>query len=98
MGKRWKPLILYYLRPGPRRFNEIRRCLPEVTQKMLTQTLREMERDGIIIRKVYAQVPPKVVYSISRYGRTLEPILVALCAWGIKDQRRLGLAKAPQLS
>ena len=94
MGRRWKPLILYYLRPGPLRFNELRRCLPEVTQKMLTQTLRELERDGIVIRKVYAQVPPKVAYSISRYGRTLDPILIALCAWGIKDQRRVASVQA----
>ena len=88
MGKRWKPLVLNYLKPGPLRFSEIRRCLPEATQKMLTQTLREMEKDGLILRKVYSQVPPKVVYSISRYGRTLDPILLALCAWGRKSQKR----------
>jgi DNA-binding HxlR family transcriptional regulator len=93
MGRRWKPLVLNYLRPGPLRFGEIRRCMPEVTQKMLTQTLREMEKDGLINRKVYAQIPPKVIYSISRYGRTLDPILVALCAWGKKDQRRAGLVQ-----
>ena len=88
MGRRWKPLVLYYLRPGPLRFNELRRCLPEATQKMLTQTLRELENDGLILRKAYPQVPPKVVYSITRYGRTLEPILLALCAWGKKDFKR----------
>ncbi len=97
MGRRWKPLILYYLTPGPLRFNEIRRCIPEVTQKMLTQTLREMVKDGIINRRVYSQIPPKVVYSVSRYGLTLQPILVSLCAWGMKDRRRAGLAdEAPE--
>jgi DNA-binding HxlR family transcriptional regulator len=88
MGRRWKPLVLYYLRPGPRRFSELRRCLPEATQKMLTQTLRELENDGLVNRKVYSQIPPKVEYSITRYGRTLEPILIALCAWGEKDFKR----------
>ena len=91
MGRRWKPLILYYLRPGPLRFNELRRLMPEVTQKMLTQTLRELEKDSVVVRKVYAQVPPKVVYSISPYGRTLDPILIALCDWGKKAQKRSAL-------
>jgi DNA-binding HxlR family transcriptional regulator len=91
MGRRWKPLVLYYLGPGPLRFSELRRRIPEASQKMLTQTLRELEKDGLILRKSYPQVPPKVVYSTTRYGRTLEPILLALCAWGEKDfKRRLG--------
>jgi DNA-binding HxlR family transcriptional regulator len=88
MGRRWKPLALYYLKPGPLRFSELRRRIPEATQKMLTQTLRELERDGLVLRKAYPQVPPKVVYSLTRYGRTLEPILLALCAWGLKDFAR----------
>ena len=88
MGRRWKPLALYYLGPGPRRFGELRRCIPEATQKMLTQTLRELEKDGLVLRKAYPQVPPKVVYSLTRYGRTLEPILLALCTWGEKDFKR----------
>ena len=88
MGRRWKPLVLYYLKQGPLRFSELRRCVPEATQKMLTQTLRELEKDGLINRKAYNLVPPKVVYSITRYGRTLEPILMAICAWGQKDFKR----------
>jgi DNA-binding HxlR family transcriptional regulator len=88
MGRRWKPLVLYNLRPAPLRFSELRRRLPEVTQKMLTQTLRELEKDGLVRRKAYPQVPPKVVYSITRYGRTLDSILLALCAWGEKDFKR----------
>ena len=88
MGRRWKPLVLYYLRNGPLRFSELRRCIPEATQKMMTQTLRELEADGILHRQAYAQVPPKVVYSITRYGRILDPILEALCAWGRKNFKR----------
>jgi DNA-binding HxlR family transcriptional regulator len=68
MGRRWKPLVLNYLKDGPLRFSELRRCIPEATQKMLTQTLRELERDGIVHRKSYNQVPPKVIYSITPYG------------------------------
>ena len=95
MGRRWKPLVLYYLRPAPLRFGELRRRLPEATQKMLTQTLRELEKDGLVLRKVYPQVPPKVVYSVTRYGRTLDPILLALCVWGQKDFKRRKPAPSP---
>lgn len=87
MGKRWKPLVLYYLKDEPKRFNELRRLLPEATQKMMTQTLREMEADGLVRRTVYEQVPPKVVYSLTRYGRSLDPILHALAAWGDKHSK-----------
>lgn len=88
MGRRWKPLALYYLRPAPLRFGQLRRLIPEATQKMLTQTLRELEADGLVHRKAYDQVPPKVVYSLTPYGRSLDPILMALCAWGQKDFKR----------
>ncbi len=88
MGRRWKPLVLYYLQPGPLRFSELRRRIPEVTQKMMTQTLRELERDGLVLRTAHPQVPPKVIYSLTRYGRTLKPILRALCAWGERDFQR----------
>jgi DNA-binding HxlR family transcriptional regulator len=95
MGRRWKPLVLYYLKPRPLRFSELRRCIPEATQKMLTQTLRELESDGLISRKAYPEVPPRVIYSVTRYGRTLQPILLALCAWGEKDfKRRKGASRA----
>jgi DNA-binding HxlR family transcriptional regulator len=88
LGGKWKPLILYYLKRGPQRFNELRRQIPGTTQKMLTQQLRELENDGIIHRKVFAQVPPKVEYSLTSYGNTLRPILELMCAWGIKHQSR----------
>jgi DNA-binding HxlR family transcriptional regulator len=88
MGRRWKPLVLYYLGPVPLRFGELRRRIPEATQKMLTQTLRELEKDGLVNRQAYPELPPKVVYSLTRYGRTLKPVLRALCLWGQKDFKR----------
>jgi DNA-binding HxlR family transcriptional regulator len=79
---RWKCVILYHLLDRTFRFNELRRKIPEVTQRMLTNQLRELELDGLIVRKVYAEVPPKVEYSLSALGETLEPVLLALKTWG----------------
>ncbi|WP_156291351.1 winged helix-turn-helix transcriptional regulator [Oceanobacillus salinisoli] len=83
VGK-WKPIILLHLlQKGTLRFNELRRIMPEITQKMLTKQLRELEDEDIIDRVVYPQVPPKVEYSITKYGQTLEPILEAMHEWGM---------------
>ncbi len=79
---KWKIVVLYKLLRGTLRFNEIRRLIPNVTQRMLTHQLRELEADGLIIRTVYAQVPPRVEYSLSARGWSLEPVLVALKNWG----------------
>jgi DNA-binding HxlR family transcriptional regulator len=79
---KWKGVILFHLFESTHRFNEIRRRLPNVTQRMLTNQLRELEADGLIVRKVYAEVPPKVEYSLSARGRSLEPVIMALKAWG----------------
>ena len=78
---KWKGLILYHLLQGTRRFNELRRLLPNVTQRMLTAQLREMEMNGIIHRTVFPQVPPRVDYSVSELGRSLSPVISALKAW-----------------
>lgn len=84
VGK-WKPIILLHLlQEGTKRFNELKRSMPGVTQKMLTKQLRELEEEDIIERVVYPQVPPKVEYSITEYGRSLEPILEAMHEWGTK--------------
>ncbi|MCA9260754.1 MAG: helix-turn-helix transcriptional regulator [Planctomycetales bacterium] len=88
IGGKWTPLILYSLKGGTMRFSELRRSVPDVTQKMLTDRLRELEIDGIVKRKVYPQVPPKVEYSLTAYGRTLSPILEAMASWGTKHRRR----------
>jgi DNA-binding HxlR family transcriptional regulator len=79
---KWKSVILFHLLTGTLRFNEIRKHVAHVTPRMLTRQLRELEEDGLIARKVFAQVPPKVEYSLSALGRSMEPILLALKAWG----------------
>jgi len=75
-------LILWHLREETKRFGALKRKIPRITQKMLTQQLRELERDGIVLRKVYAVVPPKVEYSLTTKGRQLRPILNAMEEWG----------------
>ncbi|GEM_PF-121857 len=82
IGGRWKVLILRELMSGIKRFNELHRALPGITQKMLTQQLREMEKDGIVHREVYPQVPPKVEYSLTALGQSLQPILSVMHEWG----------------
>ena len=79
---KWKIVVLYKLLRGTLRFNELRRLMPLVTQRMLTHQLRELEADGLIVRTVYAQVPPRVEYSLSPRGRSLEPVLMAMKEWG----------------
>jgi DNA-binding HxlR family transcriptional regulator len=82
VGK-WKPIILLtLLKEGTKRFSDLKRSVPGITQKMLTNQLRDLEQEDIITRKVYLQVPPKVEYSMTEYGKTLEPILVAMHEWG----------------
>ena len=83
IGGRWKVLILRELFLGIKRFGELHRALHGITQKMLTQQLRELEQDGIINRHVYLQVPPKVEYSLTELGETLKPILDAMHEWGL---------------
>ncbi|MBR1724876.1 MAG: helix-turn-helix transcriptional regulator [Ruminococcus sp.] len=82
IGNKWKLLILRNLLVRPWRFNELQKDLEGISQKVLTESLRSMERDGIVIRTVYAEVPPRVEYSLSELGETLRPILDAMQAWG----------------
>ncbi len=93
-GGKWKPLILWHLLHGVRRFGELQRLIPGITRKVLTEDLRALERDGIVARRVYEQIPPKVEYSLTKYGSTLRPVLAALCDWGSKHERRS--AKVPK--
>jgi len=90
IGGKWKPLILYYLEDRTRRFSELQRLIPASTKKMLTKHLRELERDEVIHRKVFAQVPPRVQYSLTRHGQSLRPILKLMSAWGKRHRARYG--------
>ena len=90
IGGKWKVVILYHLtHDGTHRFAELRRRIPGVSERMLTQQLRELEDDGIVHREVYAEVPPKVEYSMTVYGKTLRPITEVMCEWGLKHIKRL---------
>lgn len=82
IGGKWKCVILCHLTHGKKRTSDFKRLMPNITQKMLTQQLRELEDDGIVNRIVYNQVPPKVEYELTPYGDSLRPILDSLCNWG----------------
>lgn len=80
---KWKPSIIYYLEQnGPLRFSELRETIPQVTQRMLTQQLRELERDGLVKRTDYGEMPPRVDYRLTELGTTLQPIGLQLEKWG----------------
>ncbi|HBG5343298.1 TPA: helix-turn-helix transcriptional regulator [Clostridioides difficile] len=82
IGGKYKTLILWHLKDTILRFNELKKLIPKATPKMLTQQLRELESDGLIIRVVYPVVPPKVEYSLSDFGKSIIPILDSMCDWG----------------
>lgn len=82
VGGKWKSIILFHLDTGKKRTNELRRLIPGITPKMLTQQLRELEKDGIIHRIVHYEIPPKVEYEISDYGLSLKTVLESFCLWG----------------
>lgn len=84
IGGKWKGAILFHLLEKSYRFGELKRTMPNITQHMLTKQLRELEAEGIINRKVYAQVPPKVEYSITEYGETLRELIMMMRDWGAK--------------
>jgi len=95
IGGKWSLICLYWLDSGTRRFNELRRLMPDISHKVLAATLRALENEGLISRTVYAEVPPRVEYRISDHGETVRPILQAVRAWGhqhlewkrIKDEK-----------
>ena len=82
IGGKWKGVILYHLMDGTKRFGELRKFMPSVTQRMLTKQLRELESDGLIHREVFKVVPPKVEYSLTEQAIPLKPIILALEEWG----------------
>ncbi|MCY8881835.1 transcriptional regulator HypR [Bacillus spizizenii] len=89
IGGKWKGILLYHMIDGKKRFNEFHRICPSITQRMLTLQLRELEADGIVHREVYHQVPPKVEYSLTEFGRTLEPIVLQMKEWGESNREML---------
>jgi DNA-binding HxlR family transcriptional regulator len=94
IGGKWKALILWPLDPTPRRFGELKRLVAGISEKMLIQQLREMEADGIVARKVFHEVPPRVQYSLTPFGLSLKQALTPLCAWGTVHMKRIGVKKA----
>lgn len=93
MGGTWKPIILFQLLHGKKRFGELGRAIPGITQRMLTLQLRELEAAGIVERTVYAEVPPRVDYALTALGRSLQPVLIAMCNWGIDYRRNFAQAE-----
>jgi DNA-binding HxlR family transcriptional regulator len=97
IGGKWKGMVLYRLLDGTARFNQIRRAVPKATQRMLTLQLRELESDGVICRKVYAEVPPKVEYSLTEFGLSLKPILLLMRDWGTQYRTKVKRTRATAL-
>lgn len=91
IGGKWKTIILWHLRNKTLRFGDLKRRLKGITQKMLTQQLRELEEDGLINREVFPQVPPKVEYSLTEYGKGIIPVLYSIYSWGINYARHSNL-------
>ena len=90
IGGKWKPLILWWLHQKTYRFADLRRQIPGISEKMLIQHLRELEADGIVNRKVFSTVPPKVEYSLTDHGKSLKQALNAICDWGKKHMEIIG--------
>ncbi|CAN5848022.1 transcriptional regulator HypR [soil metagenome] len=88
IGGRWKPLILYNLRQGKKRYSELKRVIPAISEKMLIQQLKELEQDQLVLRESLPVVPPHVKYSLTKPGKGMEPILNAMAAWGLKNNKR----------
>jgi len=89
IGGKWKAVILWHLKDKVRRFGQLRKLIPDITQKMLTQQLRELEEDGLVNREVFPQVPPRVEYSLTEYGKSLRPLLNQMCRWGMEHLKYL---------
>jgi DNA-binding HxlR family transcriptional regulator len=94
VGGKWKPIVLWHLTPGPRRFGELRRLVTGISEKMLIQQLREMESDGIAARKDFREIPPRVEYSLTGFGVSLSEALRPLCDWGREHMSRIEKVKA----
>lgn len=90
IGGKWKASCVYYLLEGPKRYTALFEVLETVSSRILSKQLKELEQAGIIKREVFPESPPKVVYSVTEYGKTLAPVIKAICDWGEKDLERTG--------
>lgn len=88
IGGKWKPVLLFHLMMGAKRYSELQRLVPKASDRMLTRSLRELERDGLVHREVFAVVPVRVEYSLTEDGKTLYPILAEMSRWGTQRQKR----------
>ena len=95
IGGRWKPVLVCHLLAGRKRFGELRRLVPNATERMITLQLRELEADRVIDRHVYAEVPPRVEYEVTEFGRSLDPILTSMQAWGSAFKARKLAEESP---
>lgn len=93
IGGKWKTVVLWYLRKDKKRFSELKKLVPNITEKMLSIQLKDLEKDGIVKRKIYAQVPPKVEYYLTDFGKTLIPMLEEIAKWG----RNIGQTKGKMI-
>ncbi|RAS72973.1 winged helix-turn-helix transcriptional regulator [Priestia endophytica] len=89
IGGKWKSVIVYHLLDGTKRFNELKRLNKGITQRMLTLQLRELEASGIVHREIYRQIPPKVEYSLTEFGRSLEPLILFMKNWGLENMEKV---------
>jgi DNA-binding HxlR family transcriptional regulator len=96
IGGHWKSIILYYLISGPKRYSELRRAIPAITEKMLAQHLKQLREDNLINRKVIQEMPPITIYSLTPSGKRLGPVLLAMADWAIKDSKLYENLKAGQ--
>jgi DNA-binding HxlR family transcriptional regulator len=88
IGGHWKPIIIYHLLNGPKRYSEIKKAMPAITEKMLIQHLKQLEADNLVLRKAKPVVPPFVTYTLTAAGKELTPVLTAMATWGIKDSKK----------
>jgi DNA-binding HxlR family transcriptional regulator len=91
IGGKWKPIILYYLNQGPRGYGELQRLVGSITKKVLTQQIRELERDDIVERRLHSGKPPRAQYMLSEHGRTLKRVLESMASWGEAHRARYGV-------
>jgi DNA-binding HxlR family transcriptional regulator len=95
VGGKWKPIVLWHLAAGPCRFGALRRLVTGISEKMLIQQLREMQADGIVSRKDYREIPPRVEYALTPFGLSLIDALRPLCDWGARHMKRIKVKKGP---